>query len=526
MINISGNELVPFKFQEKVLKKIYDKSAIVSMPTNSGKTLIAYLWANLFNKMNDKIIFTAPIKALSNERYMELHNQGFDVGIVTGDVKWNTNAQILCMTQEIYYQGYYKNISNVIIDEFHYIFNNNERARCYIESIDKTNPKSKLLLMSGTFKEPNNIAKFLKDSTNKKFTVVESKDRLVPLTFNLNGINMKDIKDSLIIVFSRQSMNSILFGLTKIRSKINKRKITEINELAYNNKIQYNYAWNYGVGVYHGKMLPKEKLFIEYLYRHGYLDTLIGTDALSLGLNLPAKMVIFGEIEKPLNMLQQSEFLQLAGRAGRYGLYDIGIVSWLKDSPCVYYKDEFKKLFGKYANCNTLEDIFICVDPDIKAILNGKHIEEEAYDMQKYSYPVKNINKYRTILTNVITDIDNILTKYKSTNSIYYSLFRDMLITNYLPEWDLDYNCYITSYIIDYISQYRNLDFAKMIDDVFNDYDKSEGEYLQDLLLLYKWQRRFLDNNFNIFSINDNSIYNVINELDHTIFNPDSIIIA
>jgi superfamily II RNA helicase len=49
-----------------------------------------------------RVIFTAPIKALSNERYMELRSMGFDAGLETGDFKKNAGAQVLCCTQEIY----------------------------------------------------------------------------------------------------------------------------------------------------------------------------------------------------------------------------------------------------------------------------------------------------------------------------------------------------------------------------------------------------------------------------------------
>ncbi|MCL2767847.1 MAG: DEAD/DEAH box helicase, partial [Synergistaceae bacterium] len=69
---------------------IKENSAVLSAPTGSGKTLVAYLWAGILNEdgyvqdTKERIIFTAPIKALSNERYMDLRRMGLDVGIETG----------------------------------------------------------------------------------------------------------------------------------------------------------------------------------------------------------------------------------------------------------------------------------------------------------------------------------------------------------------------------------------------------------------------------------------------------------
>ena len=80
-----------YDWQLKAYKLIKGHSAVLSAPTGSGKTLVAYLWSGLMNEdgfvqdTEDRIIFTAPIKALSNERYMDLRRMGLDVGIETGD---------------------------------------------------------------------------------------------------------------------------------------------------------------------------------------------------------------------------------------------------------------------------------------------------------------------------------------------------------------------------------------------------------------------------------------------------------
>ena len=102
-----------YDWQRNAYSHIAGQSAVLSAPTGSGKTLCAYLWAGLLDEEGNvrrpdsgRIIFTAPIKALSNERYMDLRRMGLDVGIETGDFKRNEGAQVICCTQEIYTMKY------------------------------------------------------------------------------------------------------------------------------------------------------------------------------------------------------------------------------------------------------------------------------------------------------------------------------------------------------------------------------------------------------------------------------------
>ena len=92
-------------FQIDAIKHIEDgKSVVVSAATGTGKTLIADYVIDKFMKENKRVIYTSPIKALSNQKYKEFREAFGDdkVGILTGDVTINHNAQILIMTTEIY----------------------------------------------------------------------------------------------------------------------------------------------------------------------------------------------------------------------------------------------------------------------------------------------------------------------------------------------------------------------------------------------------------------------------------------
>ena len=88
-----------YSWQNDAVKAIGSGSAILSAPTGSGKTWVAYVWAGLMDPSgapaapSGRVIFTAPIKALSNERYMELRSMGFDAGLETGDFKKNAGER-------------------------------------------------------------------------------------------------------------------------------------------------------------------------------------------------------------------------------------------------------------------------------------------------------------------------------------------------------------------------------------------------------------------------------------------------
>src|SRR3989344_3277343 len=156
-------------FQEQAIQAIENNdSVVVSAPTGSGKTLIAdYI---IYKHQNDpqRIIYTAPIKALSNQKYKDFSQEyGADkVGLMTGDVVINPQAKILIMTTEIYRnmvvskdEGV-KNIAYVIFDEIHYI-NDIERGYVWEESIIYSLETVRFLCLSATIPNAQEFASWL-----------------------------------------------------------------------------------------------------------------------------------------------------------------------------------------------------------------------------------------------------------------------------------------------------------------------------------------------------------------------------
>ena len=167
-----------YDWQRECLSLLLDKNGIVSAPTGSGKTKVAYIWmrpADAIEKKTHKIFYTVPIKALANEKFQELVDLYGEehVGIETGDVKKKVSAPILVCTQEIYTKKYARRSikARIVIDEFHYIFSDQKRSRAYIDGIRFAQKSHKFLIMSATLGNVKKIKDYLLRVTGKEFKI-------------------------------------------------------------------------------------------------------------------------------------------------------------------------------------------------------------------------------------------------------------------------------------------------------------------------------------------------------------------
>ncbi|KAK3094224.1 ATP-dependent RNA helicase mtr4, partial [Teratosphaeriaceae sp. CCFEE 6253] len=115
-------------FQEVSIASIErNESVLVSAHTSAGKTVVAEYAIAQCLKNNQRVIYTSPIKALSNQKYREFHADFGDVGLMTGDVTINPTATCLVMTTEILRSMLYRGseimreVAWVIFDEVHYM---------------------------------------------------------------------------------------------------------------------------------------------------------------------------------------------------------------------------------------------------------------------------------------------------------------------------------------------------------------------------------------------------------------------
>ena len=448
------NALSFYEWQLDAWHKLTDeagqpKSAVLSAPTGAGKTVVAYLWAGLIDKDGKaspppdgtRVIFTAPIKALSNERYMDLLKMGLNVGIETGDFKKNSDAPVICCTQEIYCLKY-AGMPNIrlIVDEFHYIFSDTDRGRAYIDGLRRTSPDAPVLVMSATFGEPDEVREYLERIMFRPFSMYILKHRMTKLTYLNYGLTAREIHDALVFVFSQKGVHQIADMIAAERMDIDSGRKARLRDLAWILEVKTIQKHLFkGVGMYYGRLLPKEKLLVERAYRERIIDVVVGTDALALGVNLPAEAAVFAQTVKYFDRrpIGKTSFSQMAGRAGRKGLFDEGFVTWLEDSPVESRGVNIGKMFKALEKLPD-EKAEIRLTPDFGAILKRHStIENEAETVAEYSLPQM---RYKTVLKEIREAVAMIDSSLELLAPGRKELFKKILADVWYGEMEIEQN--------------------------------------------------------------------------------------
>ena len=177
-------------FQEEAIRLIAEgDSVIVSAPTGAGKTLIAEFAIYRALAHQERIAYTTPLKALSNQKYADFTRQwgGETVGILTGDVKVNPRASLLIMTTEIlrnkFYSGQSEGLAYVVLDECHYM-GNEGRGTVWEEIIINCPPDVQLVALSATVSNIREIAEWI-GQTHRPIRAIYHPIRPVPLQYLL-----------------------------------------------------------------------------------------------------------------------------------------------------------------------------------------------------------------------------------------------------------------------------------------------------------------------------------------------------
>ena len=481
---------------------------MVVAPTGSGKTYIAEKAIEKYTKQNQNVIYTTPIKALSNQKYNDFTNLNIDTGLLTGDRSIKPDSELIVATTEILRNMIYSNderlkqIGLIVLDEVHYL-SDSERGTTWEEIIIHAPKNIKFLFLSATIRNKEEFHNWIV-SLRGKTALVYSNIRPVPLEISLVGLNphndqlkiiksSKDKRNNKIFKFEKQYRKykrphlgfqldyldnkqltpSIFFYFSRDRvetkarqATTNRKKIKEAEEVRklFNNvfdsldSVEYEllnldellWMWVRGVGYHHAGLAPIVKEFIEYLFLNRFIKYLFATETLSLGLNLPAKSIVIDRLYKfdgvKTRLINQSEFLQLTGRAGRRGIDTKGFafINYDRNIENFWYNNLFTL---KSSNLNSAYSV------SYSSILNmlSKYSLNEAVELLENSFfayqnnfNIKNLKKTFTSKLEVLE-----LLKFKDNNKksiVLTETYRDNLIVGLElleNEFNKDMNFYL-----------------------------------------------------------------------------------
>jgi superfamily II RNA helicase len=342
-----GFELYPAQ-EEAILELLQWHHVVLNTPTGSGKSLVAMALHFQALAENRVCYYTSPIKALANEKFFDLCETlgPENVGLMTGDGTVNREASIICCTAEILANAALREpdlaVDYVVMDEFHYYGDRDRGMAWQIPLITMKN--AVFLLMSATLGDMTEIAERLDAFTDRNVAVISGAERPVPLTYEyretMTHETVQDLLDAdeapvYLVNFTQRACAEQAQSLTslKVISKEDRKALAaELEDVRFDtpNGRELSRFLRAGIGVHHAGLLPKYRLVVEKLSQAGYLKVISGTDSLGVGVNIPIRTVAFRQLCKfdgeKTALLTAREFHQIAGRAGRRGFDDHGLV--------------------------------------------------------------------------------------------------------------------------------------------------------------------------------------------------------
>ena len=374
-------------------------SVVVSAPTGSGKTLIGEYAIHRALAHGQKVFYTTPLKALSNQKLRDFRDQfgAENVGLMTGDLSVNREASIVVMTTEIFRNMLYAeadehddplaDVEAVVLDECHYM-NDSQRGTVWEESIIHCPPTVQLVALSATVANAGQLTDWI-EKVHGPTTLVMSDHRPVPLQFSFcsakglhpllneagTGLHPnckvwrapkghkrkgrsqrppqpepppisfvvaqmaeRQMLPAIYFIFSRRGCDKAVRDLgvqclvTQEEQARIKERLTAYshdNPEAVRDGIHAD-ALLRGIAAHHAGVLPAWKELIEELFQQGLVKVVFATETLAAGINMPARSTVIAALSKRTERghrpLMGSEFLQMAGRAGRRGLDSQGYV--------------------------------------------------------------------------------------------------------------------------------------------------------------------------------------------------------
>jgi superfamily II RNA helicase len=347
-VDFRGLTLYPAQ-EEAVLALFEGQNVILNTPTGSGKSLVASALHFASLAHHRRSVYTCPIKALVNEKWMALCRElgPENVGLSTGDATVNHDAPVLCCTAEVLAnialrEGTDAPFDDVVMDEFHWYADRDRGVAWQVPLL--TMPRTRFLLMSATLGDVTFFAESLTRLNGRPTATVKSIERPVPLEYAYSEITLAQMVETLVVEkkapvyvvhFTQKDAAESAQSFTSLDLSSREEKNAVAAAIAdvrfsspYGPTIR---KWlKQGIGIHHAGLLPRYRVLAEQLAQRGLLKVICGTDTLGVGINVPIRTVLFSRLCKydgqKTAVLSARDFHQIAGRAGRKGFDDRGFV--------------------------------------------------------------------------------------------------------------------------------------------------------------------------------------------------------
>jgi superfamily II RNA helicase len=354
----------PYPVQEEALLAYFtgEQGVLVCAPTGTGKTLIAEAAVYEALRTGQRMYYTTPLIALTDQKLDELRQSavrwGFpadSVGLVTGNRSVNPDAPVLVVVAEILLNRLlnpeafdFGEVSAVVMDEFH-SFNDRERGIVWELTLGLLPAHVRTLLISATVGNALEFTSWLNRAHDRRLQLVVGTERKVPLQYEwIADELLADVSEKLaagdetarrtpglMFCFSRAQCWTTA-ELLKGKKLIDKQRQSELAD--YLNQAEMSEGAGpklkqilmRGVGVHHAGILPRYRRIVEDLFQRKLLAFCVCTETLAAGINLPARSVVLpcllkGPRDKK-KLVETASAQQIFGRAGRPQFDDRGYV--------------------------------------------------------------------------------------------------------------------------------------------------------------------------------------------------------
>lgn len=330
-----------------------EQGILLSAPTGTGKTLVAEAAVYEGLRTGKGIYYSTPLIALTDQKFVELQETaarwGFDrasVGLVTGNRTVNPGALIKVVVAEVLLNRLlhpeafsFADVGAVVMDEFHN-FNEPQRGIVWELALSLLPLDVRVMLLSATVGGANEFVSWMARCLDRRVTLVEAKERRVPLHFEWIGDELlPDFAEriaqgtdalrrtpALIFCFDRElcwNTADVLRGKDLFAEGQRQALLDRLESVDFSvgagSRLRTFLAR--GIGVHHAGLLPRYRRVVETLFQEKLLPVCVCTETLAAGINLPARSVILSTLVKgprdKKKLIEPGAAQQMFGRAGR-----------------------------------------------------------------------------------------------------------------------------------------------------------------------------------------------------------------